>query len=534
MTKKQHIISLLLVVVLLALSIGGIVIAQEERVLVVGYVESTDSMDPARAFSFTPFTIFRAAYQTLVWFPQDAVTPLQPDLATDWEVAEDGMTYTFHLREDVVFSNGDLLTSEDVVFSFMRFKNVHGNGSFLAESIDTVEAVDDYTVVIHMSAPDPALLNKLTFGGLSIVNAEVVQAAGGSAADDAETADTAEQFFYESSAGSGPYILDHYEKEVETVLVRNENYWGEAPYFDRIIFTNIPEASTRKLALEAGDIDIATGITPEQISAIESTPGLAVFQGSGLDMHYLGMNRDPEVGGPMANPLVNRAVRYALDYEGLRLLNSAYAGTPPSMIPLGFFGAYTAEQAIQRDIEMAKSLLAEAGYPDGFDVDMVYWSTTNAGVNFDTNAQKIQADLAEAGINVNLVPTDFAGWIEPYRAGTLAFTYGIWSPDFVDPANYLHFLPAVGDSVTVSNRVRWTEANADSEILELRDKAAVEPNPELRAEYYGQIQDYWQQNGPWAPFLQPAQQIAYNANILGPVMHPFWGLVDVRLLSRAE
>jgi peptide/nickel transport system substrate-binding protein len=191
MTQKYRLVLLLLVLAIFGLLIGGITTAQEEKVLVVGYVESVDSMDPARAFSFTPFTIFRAAYQTLVWFPPDGVTPLQPDLATSWETSEDGMTYTFHLRDDVVFSNGDPLTAADVVFSFMRLKHVHGNGSFLVESIDNVEAVDDYTVQINMSVPDPALLNKMVFGGLSVVNADVVREAGGSDAADAETADTA-------------------------------------------------------------------------------------------------------------------------------------------------------------------------------------------------------------------------------------------------------------------------------------------------------------------------------------------------------
>lgn len=534
MIQKYRLILLLLVLAVFGLLIGGISTAQEEKVLVVGYVESVDSMDPARAYSFTPFTIFRAAYQTLVWFPPDGLTPLQPDLATSWETSEDGMTYTFHLRDDVVFSNGDSLTADDVVFSFTRFKNVHGNGSFLADSIGSVEAVDDYTVQINMSAPDPALLNKLVFGGMSVVNADIIRAAGGTDAADAETTDAAEQFFYSGSAGSGPYILEHYEKDVEMVLVRNENYWGEAPYFDRVIFTNIPEASARKLALESGDIDIATGITPDQIAPIEDTPGLSVFQAASLDMHYLAMNRNPDKGGPLSDPLVEQAVRYALDYEGLRLLNSPSAITPPSMIPVGFFAAFTPDQGIKRDLDRARELLTEAGYPDGFEVDMVYWSTTNQGVNFDTNAQKIQADLAEVGITLNLEPSSFDGWIERYRAGDFAITMAIWGPDWVDPSNYLSFVPAVGDSVTVANRVSWTEANADPEILELRDAAAVEPNSDLRAEDYAGIQTYWQEKGPWAPFLQPAQQIAYRDDILGPVMHPFWGLVDVRLLSRAE
>lgn len=526
---------LLLVVIFSTLLIGNITTAQDEKVLVIGADLNVDSMDPARAFTFTPFTVFRAAYQSLLWFPHDGVDPLQSDLATSWEAAEDGLSYTFIIRDDVTFSNGDPLTAADVVFSFMRFKNVKGNGSFLAESIDNVEALDDYTVRINLTSTDPALLSKLTFGGLSVVNANVVREMGGSDAEDASETDTAEQFFYESSAGSGPYILTSYEQDVELVLERNENYWGEAPYYDKVIMTHIPESATQKVALEAGDIDIANDITPDQIPSLESNPGITVVQEADFGLHYIAMNRDPEIGGPLADPTVDLAIRYALDYEGLRFLNSPNAVTPPAMIPVGFFAAFTPDQSFTQDVDKAKELLAEAGYADGFDAEMLYWSSNSSGVDRDANAQKIQADLADVGINLTLIPTaDVNGWLDPYRAGALQMTMATWGPDFIDPANYLHFVPAPEGQKLVSNRINWTEANADPEILELRDLAAVEVDPELRAQHYAGIQEYWQQKGPWVPFLQPVQQQAYRTGIEGTVMHPFWGLNDVRLLSESE
>lgn len=529
--RTLFLFSLLLIFVL---AVGSLTVAQDDKTLVIGTDINVDHMDPARAFTFTSGWIHRELYNTLLQLPAVGLTPLELDVATGYEVSDDGLSYTFTIRDDVVFSDGSAMTADDVVFTFMRFINVHGNGSFLLSSVDTIEAVDDYTIRINLRESDPALINKMTFPGLGILNADVIRDAGGTDAADAETTDLAGDFFYQASAGTGPYILESYEEGVQVVLVRNENFWGEQPYFDRIIYSHVPEAATQKIALESGDIDIAADITPDQIPALEGIPGIAVSQIGGTSLHYLGMNRDPEIGGPMADPLVNLAVRYALDYEGLRMLNSPNAITPPAMVPVGFFGALPADRAFKRDLTKAKELLAEAGYPDGFEADFTYWDTTNGGVNFGTNAQKIQADLAEIGIAVNLIPTDLGGWLEPYRAGTLQMTYAIWGPDFADPANYLHFVPAVEGDVTVSNRINWVEANADPEILELRDKARVEPDPEKRAEYFAQIQVYEQEKGPWAPFLQPVVQVAYKDDIVGPVVHAFWGMIDVRRLSRTE
>ncbi len=373
-------------------------------ILVVAIAEDTASLDPARSFETLPGIVHKATYQTLVSFPPDSVDQIIPSLATSWEISDDGTVYTFTLDDRAVFSNGDPVTAGDVVFSFDRVKNIAGNPSFLAETIASVEAADDQTVVLTLTQPDPAILAKLIYDAFSVVNQSEVEANGGASGEDAATADTAEEWLNQNSAGSGPYILESWEPAVETVLVRNENYWGEAPAIERVIFSNSPEAATQKIQLEAGDIDIAFDLSSDQLPSLADNPNVSIYEGLSDTLIFLKGNQDPEVGGPMSDPIVQAAVRYALDYEGIRILSGGQAATPASMLPIGFLGAYEANSGIVRDVEKSKELLAEAGYPDGLDIEIAYPDFTFAGVNFGTFAQKVQADLNEAGFNAIIGP----------------------------------------------------------------------------------------------------------------------------------
>src|SRR5690606_2450022 len=248
--NKVRVLLFLLIVLSLA---TGVAQAQEERILVIGHAESTDSLDPARGYTQTTGIINRVTYETLVTFPDEDASEILPLLATDWTISDDGLTYTFNLREGVTFANGDPLTAEDVVFSVNRLKYVQGSPSFLTAGIADVTADDESTVTFTLSAPNPAFLANLANNAFSITNAEQVRAAGGTDAEDAASTDAAESFLNSTSAGTGPYILEAWDPQVQTVLVRNENYWGEQPYFDRIIITNIPEAAAQKAALESGE-----------------------------------------------------------------------------------------------------------------------------------------------------------------------------------------------------------------------------------------------------------------------------------------
>ncbi len=519
----RRILSLFFVLILLSV---GVTQAQDQKVLVVGHAESTDSLDPARGYTQTTGIVNQVDYDTLVTFPKDSAATIEPRLATDWTISSDGLTYTFTLR-DAKFASGNPITADDVVFSINRLKNVKGNPAYLTDGIASVEAVDAKTVKFTLAAPNPVFLSLLANSGMAVVDTAVVKANGGTDAADAATSDTAQAYLDSHSAGSGPYMLDHWTKQTETVLVRNPNYWGTAPYFDRIVITNIPEAATQKTSLEAGDIDIALDMTSDQMPSLKDNPDITVTSTPGNIIHFLLMNEDPAIGGPMANKQVQLAVRYALDYAGYKALWGGI--TPATNLTYGFAGAWGEDKAFTRDLTKAKDLLTQAGYPNGFDITLDYPIFTFQGVNMDTNAQKIQADLKDVGINVTLNGQELQVALDDYRNGKEGFGYWFWGPDFLDPADVLSFLP--GEKVGL--RANWKAEGADQSILDLDAQAKVETDPAKRTAIFDQIQQYLQQSSPWAPFIQPNVQTAYRSTITGYYWHPQW-LIDLSLLSRTS
>jgi peptide/nickel transport system substrate-binding protein len=452
-----------------------------------------------------------------------------PSLATSWSVSDDGLTYTFNLRDDVTFANGDPLTAGDVVFSFNRLKHVQGNPSFLADPIDQVEAVDNLTVAITLVEPRSSFLTELAHTAFSVANDDEVKAAGGTDAEDAAASDGAQEFFDQNSAGTGPYSLQSWTPQEETVMVRNPDYWGEQPYFDRVIVVNIPEAATQKIALKAGDIDLAVDLTADQVTQLEDDPNLSIYRGQDSWIHFLLMNRDPEIGGPVSDPAVALAIRYALDYDGYTDLWTGSI-TPGSNMWPGLPGGFGPDRAFKRDLDRARELLAEAGYPDGFEIELSYPDITYGGINLNSNAQKVQADLAEIGIAVELRPGELQVSLEEYRNGEQRFAYWPWSPQIFDPVDFLTFLPG---GMVAGDRTNWSEDMVDQEILDLITQARVESNPAVRDDVFEQLQTYAQESGAYAPFNLPAIQIVFQSDIEGYVWHPMW-TVDVTLLSRSE
>ncbi|MCB9461780.1 MAG: ABC transporter substrate-binding protein [Anaerolineaceae bacterium] len=525
--KLARRLRLLIMIAVFVVSVA-MVAAQDEAVLVIGHAESTDSLDPARGYTQTTGIVNRAAYETLVTFPDQDASEILPLLATDWTISEDGTEYTFTLRDGVTFASGNSLTADDVVFTIQRLQNVQGNPSFLASNIESVVANEDGTVTFTLAAARPAFLAELTNNAFSITDAATVMENGGTDAADAAETDAAEVYLNSTSAGTGPYMLESWEPQVETVLVKNPNYWGDEPYYDRVIITNIAEAATQKIALEAGDIDLALDLTRDQVATLEGNENLTVYSGPSVYTHFLLMNADPELGGPVSDPTVQLAIRYALDYEGYKALWGGV--TPPTNLTVGLVAAYGEDKAFTRDLDRARELLSEAGYADGFDITLSYPDFTWQGVNMNTNAQKIQADLAEVGINVTLNPGELQVSLEEYRNGDQGFAYWFWGPDILDPIDVISFLP--GGKVA-SERANWMPENAPAEINDLIAQASVETDQAARVELFAQLQDYLQESGAFAPFINPAVQAAYRSDLQGFVYHPQWTL-DVAILSLGE
>jgi peptide/nickel transport system substrate-binding protein len=465
--------------------------------------------------------VHKATYNTLVTLADNDISQIVPDLADRWEVSPDAKTFTFFLHPGVKFhTSGNVMTSADVKWSIERAMGIKGNPSFLLDGITSIEAPDALTVSIHKSDPDPAFISKTSFAVFAALDSKTVQAHGGTTGPDAKTTDTAEQWLNQNSAGTGPFVLTKYLPDSEVDVQKFAGFWRGDAAFDRVIYRSLQTAATQKLTLTAGDIDIATEIAPDSVADLQSNPSVRVSSSVGPDIFFLLMNQNPDLtSGIMSNPLVQNAVRYALDYDGINSLVGGPAATPATILPIGFLGAYGSDHAFKRDLGMAATLLAQAGYPNGFNVDLQYPTNFSTdGVSFDLVAQKVQADLADAGINVTLKPGEINTELANYRAGQEGFGFWLWGPDYFDSNDYLAFLP----EGIVGKRASWTNANSEPFIQTLRDQINTETDNVRRAQLWQMAQDYLQQSGPFAVVIQPGVYIATRANIGNYFYNPSW------------
>lgn len=468
-----------------------------------------ETFDPGRTYEMYAGPVLIGLYDNLLRFIDNTEVP-EPYIAKSYEVSDDGRTFTFKLRDDVKFSSGNPLTSKDVKWSFDRLKNLKDNPSFMAEDIEKIETPDDYTVVITLSKPDGAFVYKLTGYSFGILDSATVAANGGSSGEDAATADTAEQWLTQNSAGSGPYILEKYTPNVEVVLKRNDSYWNGPAAVEKVIFKDMPDSNTQALMVQKGDIDVAFSLNADQIMQLKGNNDVEILSTNTLSMLFVFMNMDESVGGPMADPDVQKAVRYALDYAGMQSLCGEGSLTPQTIIQVGFLGALPARDPGYTDLEKAKELLAKAGYPDGFTIDFDVITHATEGIKWVNMAQKVKEDLSKVGINAEIRTMDTTVGYEEYRNGRQGFGINAWGPDYMDANNQLAFLPGQ----TVGLRVNWT-AEDNQELAELGEKALAETDIEAREQILLKIQEMMADDSPYVPLVQVPKQIAVRKGLKG-------------------
>jgi peptide/nickel transport system substrate-binding protein len=481
-----------------------------EKHLIIAVNPDYESFDPAIAYEPYASTIAHACYDNLVEF-QGSFDNLVGAAAESYEVSGDGLSYTFRLRQGVKFVSGNLLTSADVKWSIERGINMKGNGAFMAEGITAIETPDDYTVVFRLRETDPSFPIELAFIFFSIMDSKAAAAQGATNAPNADIADTAKTWLDTHSVGSGPYQIQTYTPKVEVVLVRNPNYWGPAPYYDRITLSTVVDSNTQLMMLRAGDVDIAFNLDAEQIKSLAGVSGINIWDAQSLTTSFLLMNRDPKVGGPVADPRVQRAIRLALDYPGIQTIAGPRMNTPAAPFPLGLFGSLPPANVngYPRTAE-ARALLAEAGYENGFTTRLYVPTNNVVGVELLTVAQKLQNDLAAVGIQVELVPENITISLESYRTGQQSLGLWYWSPDYPDNNSQIAFLP--GNSVGL--RANWT-ADQNPALAALGRAAASETDTAKRQALFGEIQQAMIEDTPFAVLLQHTSQYGVRTGITG-------------------
>ena len=497
---------------------GGGSTASSDLVVETAFVLKT--LDPGRMFEPTGLMIDHAIYDTLLTYKGSNVSTPVPDLATSYTASSDAKTYTFTLRKGAKFANGDPVTAADVVFSLMRTKDINGNPSFLMAGI-TATAPSPGTVVLTSSTANTAIPAILTNPSLGIVDAKKVEAAGGTDAANASTADKAEAALNATSEGSGPYKLTSFSLTTQVVLTANPNYWGPKPKYSKIIIRNV-QANIQKLDVLKGESQIAVDLSPAQAQGMS---GVQIVNGASPNLFFVLTNENPKVSKITSNPDFQQAVRYGINYQSLVQLAGTGAVQAAGIIPTMFLGSLPSSSAVTYSLAKAKAALAAShlGHPT---VSLVYPSDLAVnGISFGDLAARVQQDLQQVGITVQLQGQSIQVALNSYRGGQEQMGLWYWGPDFPDPADYLNFLPGA----LVGLRAGWVKG-ADPSLEAMGTTAAGTTQNSARETIYQQIQRSMNNSGPFMPLIQPAQILVGGKSLKNLQSNALW-LVDLSELG---
>jgi peptide/nickel transport system substrate-binding protein len=459
------------------------------------------------AYEFGGIQVVGQVYETLVSF-----TPgepgIKPLLAESWEIAEsdEGWTLTFKLNPNATFASGNPVTAGDVVYSWSRAIELNKSPAFLFIDIakltpENLTAIDDQTLEVKLPSDvsPQVFLSVISFSIAAVVEQAVVEANAGD--------DMGSTWLNDNSAGSGPYVLDAWERSVGVTLNANPNYWGPAPAMRRVVMQNVPELANLQALIETGDADIVQDLGPEQAAALDGNPDVNLVVGQSTLIVYIGMNATEP---PLDNPDVREAIRYAINYDDIITLLGGNATLVQEFIPIGFLG-HTGNNPFTQDLDRARELLAGAGVAEGTEIEFIVpTGTAPGGIEWSTLAAKIKSDLEQVGLILNIQQLQQSELLNIYRAQEGQLIFINWGPDFPDPdGNATPFANFEAESLAWRNE--WNDPTA----IELSKQAAIESDEARRVELYAELTEYVQHNGPYVLLYQPTRTYGVRSNISG-------------------
>jgi len=471
-------------------------------------ISDTTTLDPARVAQYSSPMTVHACYDSLITMEPGEYINVKPAVATEWGLTPDGKSMRFKIRQGIRFASGAPLTAEDVKFSLERIIHLKDQSQQYIAHVDRVEVVNPQTVDVVMNDPSQPLLTILAAPGFGITEKKVVEAHGGKGIPGAKDTDTATRWLDQNSAGSGPFRLVGWERNQQIQLPRNPHHWAGEPGYQRIVIRHMSESAAQLLALRRGDVDVAFNLIPEQIATLGDSPDITVMRALSLDYLYMAVSEDAQ-NPALAKKAARQAIGYAIDYDGI--IHSFVAGQakrPASFLPIGVNGS-TEEIAKQvgfrQDLDRARSLLKEAGLPDGFSFDLSFANAAIFGVSYQLIAQKLQADLARVGIKANLAPMDQVGMRTQFIQGKLQSCLTYWNPPAVE--NQLWASATVN---RVAQRVHWTPP---AEIKKLVDDASAERDLAKAAAMWTEYQRQMVDAAHLIILIQPVYQVGVRKTV---------------------
>jgi peptide/nickel transport system substrate-binding protein len=448
------------------------------------------TLDPHSQNEGPTSALLHHVYETLVDRDTDGV--LQPRLATAWRIhPEDPTVWVFELREGVVFHDGSPFSADDVVFSIERVRAESSGFRALHTAVVSAEAVDERTVHIRMTGPAPLYIQNLTnFFIMSRAWAEannVVSPQNFAAGE--------ENFAVRNTNGTGPYRLIDRDPEVRTVLRAFDGHWAPTPDFTEIVYTPISEAATRVAALLSGEVDLVQDVPVQDIARLAQTPGIRVVTGPenrniffSYDMTSERLASANVDDNPFAKPDVREAMALALDRDAIRQVvmrgNSQPSAAPLPPFVNGWTEAMHAYAA--PDLARASQLMAQAGYPNGFSVDL--HCPNDRYLNDEAICQALTGMLGRIGINVNLVSQTRSlhfPLIERWETDFYLLGWGV--PTFDSEYVFNFLVHTRGDGFGSFNGSRYSNPEVDARIRSLSTMTDLEARNTVIGEIWEQV-----------------------------------------------
>lgn len=470
------------------------------------------NMDPALIIDIESAMVATQVYQGLLKFKADSVE-VEPDLAEKYEVSPDGLSWTFHLRDGVRFHDGTPLTAEAVVFSVqrqmdpnhpahvpgkMQYANVLYGDPSTSEStlVKSVDAPDVRTVVFQLARPYQPFAKYLAMTPAAVVSPAAVRTLG----DDFNT----------TMVGTGPFRLRSVQRDSQVSLVRNEEYWGRKSGLEEIRLRILRDPNVRISSLQKGEVDVITGVEPTAIETLRSAPDVAILSEPSMNLGYLMVNNEKT---PFNNRLVRLALNHAIDRSSI--VDKLFSGTSVvarGILPPGMTGFDPDRKGFEYSPEKAKELLAQAGYPNGFEVRFLTHNSPRiynpAGAKL---AERIQQDLAKVGIRVQLDTMEFLSFLDRTQSGDYQMANSGWVTDNGDPDNFIYELAGRED-----NKSNYSNPAA----TRLMREAAAEPDEQKRAEMYRKAEDMLMEDPPFVPLNHGKQILAVRSRVRNLKLHP--------------
>ena len=500
--------------------------AQAPKTLVYCSEGSPESFNPQLNATGTSLDVSMPVYNGLVQFEQGG-TNVVPALAESWEISKNGTIVTFHLRKGVKFHSSKLFTpsrefnADDVLFTFNRMwktdhpyhavsggKYDYFNDMGMPELLKSIEKVDDYTVRFTLSRPEAPFMANMAMPFAYILSAEYANALML-----AKTPEKMDQL----PIGTGPFSFEGYQKDALIRYKAFDSYWNGRQKLNRLVFAITKDATTRYAKLKKGECQLMAYPNPADVAAMKKDPALNVVESEGLNVAYLTFNTAKK---PFDDKRVRQAVNMAIDRQAI--IDAVYQGmgvTAKSAIPPTMWGYNDAIKDYPLDAAKAKALLAEAGYPDGFETDLWALSVSRSYLPDGRKAaEMMQADLAKVGIKATIVSYEWGEYKKRLFAGEHSLAQYGWGGDNGDPDNFLYVLLSCESAKQGgSNVARW--CNRDYSGLVERAKEVSDHKE--RTKLYEEAQVIFKEEAPWVTLAHSRIVIPMSKKVVGYKIDPF-------------